>query len=161
MATGDSKTCTWWMNGSHPQNFSRPNSRPFSFRPKKNVPGLFHGTLVQFCMFLQSFFMGPAVFHGTCLCCSSCCLFVGHFEFNSLPPLAFLEIKFDFFSQEGGSKNSIHIQPLRKSAKINWMSGLMIFDILARKLGVCDNFANLACTLSGSNPFVLEGILVS
>lgn len=54
-----------WMNGSHPQNFSRPNSRPFSFRPKKNVPGLFHGTLNFVCFFkffhgTCQFFMGPA-----------------------------------------------------------------------------------------------------
>lgn len=115
-----------WMNGSHPQNFSRPNSRPFSFRPKKKRARFVSWDL-EFCMFLQVFSWDLPVFHGTCLCCSSCCLFVGHFEFNSLPPLAFLEIKFDLFSQEGGSKNSIHIQPLRKSAKIGWLSGLIFF----------------------------------
>ena len=57
MATGLSKTSHLWMNGSHPQNFSCPNSRPHQFSPKKPQKKLmfFHGNLKnqnsKFCFF--------------------------------------------------------------------------------------------------------------
>lgn len=62
------------MNGSHSQNFSRPNSRPFSFWPKKKpVRCFFHGTLNFVCFFkffhgTCQFFMGPARFVQVVVC---------------------------------------------------------------------------------------------
>ena len=115
MATGDSKTCTYgWMDRIPKTSLAQILNPPVFTPPpkKKKTPRcFFHGTL-NFVWFFQVFSWDLSVFHGTCPFCSSCCLFVGHFEFNSLPPLAFLEIKFDLFSQEGGSKNRSYISSL-------------------------------------------------
>lgn len=130
MATGDSKTAPMdeWI--AFPKLLS-PKFSTLQFLAQKKTCPVFFSWDLEFCMFLQVFSWDLSVFHGTCPFCSSCCLFVGHFEFNSLPPLAFLEINFDLFSQEGGSKNSIHVQPLRKSADCQ---GPCFFHILVSSL---------------------------